>query len=151
MTIKIQFVSEPDFSSPLIEFFTWSRFSHVDLVLPDGKLLGARINGGVKIREPGYEEFDSLQQWQVECDEYQAERITVAAKSQIGTPYDWLSIVNFVVHRNWRKTNSWFCSELVAWAFEQGGLPLLNPRVEVNRITPEDILLSPLLKQVVAR
>jgi len=70
------------------------------------------------------------------------------ALSQIGKPYDWRAIVNFGFHRDWRSPDSWFCSELVAWACEAAGYPLLNPAEPHDRVTPRDLMLSPLLSFV---
>jgi hypothetical protein len=49
--VKVRFSSRGTISSWLIRFFTWSKWSHVEFVLPDGRLLGSRFFGGIKIRE----------------------------------------------------------------------------------------------------
>lgn len=68
-----------------------------------------------------------------------AEAIIAAVRSQIGKPYDWTGFGGFVFRsRNWQEDDSWFCSELVAWAFEQGGSPLFTPGISW-RITPQHL------------
>lgn len=67
-----------------------------------------------------------------------------AARSQVGKPYDLAGILGIGLHRDWQETDSWFCSELVAWAFVQGGTPLFRPEA-MHRITPQHLwILSPI-------
>lgn len=66
-------------------------------------------------------------------------KVITAARSQIGKPYDWLGVLGIGLHRNWQADDSWFCSELVAWAFEAAGSPLF--RAPHWRITPQDLFL----------
>lgn len=141
--IVLQLVTTNDISSRLIRYGTWSDYSHVDFVLPNGQLLGAHLNGGVQAREPNYETFTKKLRAVVDAPDH----VLVAAMSQIGKKYDWTAITDFVTRkkRNWREDDSWFCSELVAWAFEIARFPILNTAVDMWRITPRDILLSPLV------
>lgn len=144
-TVKIQFSTQKCWDSSIIRHVTWDGDSHVDLVLPpDGLLLGARLSGGVQIRVPNYSKFTSVNVWAVSMPEENANKIYDAAMSQIGRPYDKMAILNFVLHRkrDWRETQSWICSEFVAWAFEQGGWPLLNPAIPFDHISPRDLKLS---------
>jgi len=64
--------------------------------------------------------------------------IIKAARSQVGKPYDIGAIFGFVARRNWEKTDKWFCSELVAWAFSQANEPLFRPGT-FSRVTPQHI------------
>jgi uncharacterized protein YycO len=64
------------------------------------------------------------------------------ALTQAGKPYDFYAIGGIAFDRNWRDSHRWFCSELIAAAFEAAGSPLLNPSANVWRITPRDLLLS---------
>lgn len=143
--ITLQFSAQKKPGSWFIRQFTWSRFSHVDFVLPDGRLLGARGVGGVKIRQP--EPFDTMARFQVDAPE----SVLAMARSQIGKGYDWAAIAGFMLKHDWSDKKAWFCSELVAWSFEQAGYPLLNAQ-HLSRITPRDLLLSlevkPLMQDV---
>lgn len=133
--ITLQFTTKPLPFAWLIRTATWSRISHVDFVLPDGRLLGARGSGGVAIREPG--EYSHCERFHVEAP---ADVLKLAA-SQIGKPYDWAGILGFATRQNWQSEDKWFCSELVAWAFQEAGFPLLRAE-RASRITPRDLLLS---------
>lgn len=131
--------------SPLIRIATWSRFSHCDLVTCTGTLIGAVAFSGVK-EYPFAErlaEATHTQLFEVDAD---AAALEAAARGQLGKGYDWLACLGVGLHRDWRSPNRWFCSELIAWAFERAGQPLVNPLVYINRVTPETLLRSPLLK-----
>jgi hypothetical protein len=136
--ITLQFSAQRLPASWLIRWFTWSPFSHVDLVLPDGRLLGARGSGGVAIRDP--EPFYKVARFQVDAPD----RVLDLAAEQIGKPYDWAAILGIAARGDWQDQGRWFCSELVAWAFQQAGRPLLRAN-HFHRITPRDLLLSPYL------
>jgi uncharacterized protein YycO len=137
--ITLQFSTEKGIGSLIIRRMTWSEYSHVDIVMPNGDLLGARANGGVQIRKPGYGKFTKVHH-EVAVDA--PDSVYEFAKSQVGKPYDWKAILNFGLERNWQEDDSWFCSELVAWTFMKAGHPLLDPDVQLYRISPRDLLLS---------
>lgn len=134
-----------------IRWSTRSPISHVGFAkFPSSKLVStqffsAQLNGGVQTRfhrrctHSMYEEsFDYIT--------YRtAPRIEEAyqwALTQVGKPYDWRAILGMAADRNWREDDAWFCSELVAMAFEQAGSPLFNPDMQVWRVTPRDVLMS---------
>lgn len=142
--ITLQFSTTKHISSKAIQFFTWSWASHVDFVLPNGKLFGAlatQDGGGVRLHDA--ENYTRIERFQVDAPE----SIIDIAMTQEGKPYDWAGIFGLVLReRNWEDDDKWFCSELVAWSFKQGGFPLLNETT--CRITPRDLLISPLLKPI---
>lgn len=138
MLITLQFSTQDKIFARLIDWWTWGDYSHVDMILTDGRWLGARYDG-VKAREP-YAVSKCLQV----TVEAPSEVMNVAL-SQIGKPYDFMAILGFIVHRDWQEDDSWICSELIAWAFQQGGMSLLNTD-KINRISPRDLTLSPFLK-----
>jgi hypothetical protein len=146
-SILVQFASDDhSIGSKLIEWFDHGQFSHVDSVLPDGTLLGARddvINGiasGVQIRPADYVRADRIQRVAITVSPEIANAYYTFVRSQIGKPYDETAIAAFAVGRNWREPDSWFCSELCAAAFENSGLfyPLA---AACSKIAPDDLLL----------
>lgn len=140
--ITLQFVTSTwSPASAFIRYWTFSEYSHVDFVMPDGQLLGSHLSGGVKVRPANYAHFSKVLRVTADVPD----SVLEAAVSQIGKPYDWQAIVNFFAQRDWREDDSWFCSELVAWSFEKAGYPLFNPATQVWRLTPRDLLLAPTL------
>ena len=156
----IQFSTTEDsldnWASALIRRLTHSPFSHVDLVLPDGSLLGASDQGptspciegnqrGVAIRPPDYQRFGYRRQMILETD--RAGAVIEAARTQLGKPFDNAALHDFLSdkfpdYRDWRDPAAWFCAEFLTWAEEQGGYwanpPLLWPK---TRVSPTDHLL----------
>ncbi len=143
MNLTLQFITEPDWVSHAIRWFTWSEFSHVDIVLPSGRLLGAHLRGGVAIRDPDYAVFSRVERRVVR--DVPPVAVDWACR-QIGKPYDVGAIVGLLTRQDWRQQDSWFCSELVARAFEIAGKPLLFE--DSWRITPRDLMLSPLVEKI---
>ncbi len=142
MTIQIRFVAEDDEGSKIIRWGTHSDFSHAGAMLPDGRELGARespVPKGVQMRAPDYAIFSLVKTVIVPTTEEQSETYYAFLNAQLGKPYDWKSIVGFVIDRNWRDTDAWFCSELVAAALENA--KILNIVSQANRITPNDLFL----------
>ena len=137
-TITLQFSTNNSIGARLIRWFTWSEYSHVDFVLEDGRLLGAQSDG-VFIRKPN-NHYTKVQRVSVEAPA----SVLKHARSQIGKPYDYGGIFGIILRRNWHDPKRWFCSEYVAWAFKEAKAPLLRTE-RANRITPRDLLLSPLL------
>lgn len=143
MSIKIRCVLGPDLASSLIGWFSAGYFSHVDAVLPDGTLLGARADSipegmppGVQIRPAGYEKVVRATVFTLlGTTTFEEANFYGFLKAQIGKPYDKPAILGFVFGRNWAQPDSWFCSELIAAALIASGIirPLYFPP---NKVTP---------------
>lgn len=138
--IQLQFVLGRGAGSQAIAWFSSGHFSHVDLVLPDGRLLGARSDNadgikGVAIRRADYEVWHKRVVFAIPCSDTQEATVHDFARAQIGKPYDHTAILGFVMGRDWRKPDSWFCSELAMASLEAAGIiaPLY---LAANKITP---------------
>ncbi len=152
--ITIQVSATNQIGAKVIQVGTWSWADHVDFVLPDGSLLGALAldpsgkftkdcfrKGGVQIHPMmPIAHYSRVERYNIDAPS----SVLDYALSQVGKPYDWKGIFAFVSHnRDWQEDDAWFCSELVAFSFEQAGFPLV--RDVAYRITPRDLLLSTLL------
>jgi len=145
--IKLQFVRGGGFSSSLIAWFSAGAFSHVDCVLPDGRLLGARSDAcggqppGVRIRPAGYEAWKQRVVMSMAPKDSASEmKFYSFLNDQLGKPYDRIAIIGFATGRDWRDPQEWFCSELAAAALETAGLlpALYTP---ANKVTPAALAL----------
>jgi hypothetical protein len=119
-------------------------YTHVDIVMPDGMLLGARSDNGVKIRPPNYASFTHIHPVTIECSEKQAETYYAFAKAQVGKLYDYQAISAFLVPtltRDWMDGHAWFCSELDAAAMFHAGIFPHDLATAVNKFTPFDDLI----------
>ncbi|MGZ5029020.1 MAG: YiiX/YebB-like N1pC/P60 family cysteine hydrolase [Methylobacter sp.] len=125
----------------LIRAVTWSDYSHVAIV--DGAYVIEAVWPCVRVSrlENVLAAHSSFSFVDLPCRDPQA--AIRAARSQVGKPYDLTGILGLGLHRDWQETDSWFCSELVAWAFAQGGTQLFRPEA-MHRVTPQHLwMLSP--------
>jgi hypothetical protein len=151
-----------------IRWMGHSPFSHQDIVLEDGNMLGASDQGpkspciegnpcGVAIRPPDYQQFGLRRRMIIKTP--LADLIIARVKTQLGKPFDKGGLHNFLSSakpgpdtRNWRDLNSWWCSEIDLWAFEWEGywVPVLDGRDgklpwPKTRVSPTDFLMIFLL------
>jgi uncharacterized protein YycO len=119
-----------------IRVFTWSDWSHVAIVDGDEIIEAVWPRVRVSKLEEAKNKYES---WVIaEVKTRNDAEIIKAVRSQVGKPYDIGAIFGFVARRNWEKTDKWFCSELVAWAFSQANEPLFRPGT-FSRVTPQHI------------
>lgn len=145
--IIFQFSGSKDLGGKIIEWFDHGRFAHVDTVMPDGSLLGARsevvdgVPAGVQIRPASYLPADT-ETFRVEIPALDviSEAYYEFVLAQVGKEYDWEAIAGFVSGRNWQDPSKWFCSELNAAGLVECGY--LNPlSAPANKVAPDDLLL----------
>ena len=123
----------------IVRLVTWSKYSHVAIV--DGDfIIEAALWFGVRRRSlaVAIEHARCYEFVRFESDD--PIRIINLAKGQIGKPYDWLALIGIWLHRDWQTVDKWFCSELVAWAFDKASEPLFSKNV-LNRVVPQHLLM----------
>jgi hypothetical protein len=146
--ITIQFSATAGLAAEAIKIFSRGWASHVDVVLDDGTLLGARsetigtIPPGVQIRPVAYEKWTRTQTVKLMGGPGLEGDFHDFLWRQIGKPYDELAIVAFVVQRDWRSEGSWICSELVAAALEHCRWFPKRLADIASEVTPRDLLLT---------
>lgn len=125
----------------LIRALTWSAWSHAAII--DGDEVIEATWPRVRIA-PLSEVLAKHPSWTIidlPCGNPAA--VIAAARSQIGKPYDLRAVLGLALHRNWQDSARWFCSELVAWAFDAGGSALFRADA-VQRVTPQHLwMLAP--------
>jgi hypothetical protein len=73
------------------------------------------------------------------------------AHKQIGTHYDFLCIAGILFKHDWNSPKHTICS-LLAQAISQAALrPIIRVPVSMDRITPRDLWISPLLEPLGAQ
>lgn len=145
--VQIMFSTQTDWVSRLIRFFTWSMFSHVDVILPPGQMLiGATASSGVRVIDIKKQKRKASK-WSIYEFECIDEKMFYHLVSSEGAkPYDFNGIIGMLFRKNWQRDDRWFCSELVAWASAKAGCPILTG--QYHRITPGALLKSPILKLI---
>lgn len=140
--IKFRFITDPGFSSWLIRWWSDSEYSHVDLALPDGTFLGARLDGGVQIRPNDYI-LPTKELWLgLELGTDLESKIYDYAKSKIGTPYDWRNILSFGFDQDYHSGEHGYICSVFAYdilkAFNVQPIRLAYS----SQCTPGDLTLS---------
>lgn len=137
-TVRVVFTRQHHIASVLLRTALWSRWSHCALVDGD-EIIEASALHGVRARPLADLLADSSEYEVVEIPARDPEAVLGAARTQLRKPYDWWGVLGFAFRRRWQEDDAWFCSELVAGAFDRGGSPLV--RVDAWRITPRDLYL----------
>lgn len=136
--IAIVFCRRHHIGSALLRVALWSSWSHCALI--DGiDVIEATAFNGVRRRPLAKLLWESSEFTIVRIPTQDPDAVLRAAASQIGRRYDWLGLLGIGLRRKWQSDSAWFCSELIAWAFEAAGQPLV--RLRAWRITPRDLYL----------
>lgn len=109
--ITWQFVTGNSAASELIRWKTDSEISHVNVVTPDGKLLGALQDGGVEVRDFNYDHFSLQILVTLTVTDEQYAKFWQYANSKVGTKYDSKGILGITLGNNDHDSNKVFCSE----------------------------------------
>jgi uncharacterized protein YycO len=145
--IRLQFVLGADWSSRLISWYGqgYGGFSHVDAVLSDGSLLGARSDvvgdqpAGVQIRPSNYEKWKRTQMIALQTTEKQASDWEAWLRSQVGMPYDKADIIGLIIGSPIMTAGHWICSALQFQAEKNVGIfpadmPLIDQQASPNTL-----------------
>jgi uncharacterized protein YycO len=139
MTVRVIFSRRRNLGSVALRTVMWSPWSHCGVI--DGDFVIQAVANPFGKSEVIYTHLEHFKaesaRWAIVEFEADERRTCEAARSQIGKPYDWLGVAGIGFHRDWSDDTSWFCSELVAWALEQGGCDLF--RIGAKRITPQHL------------
>jgi len=138
-------------TSRLIRWQTRSPYSHVAIEDDNGLVYEAWQGGGVRCLTDyteGHKKGTVIDVFSITGD-YHRPRVRAFAMAQVGKSYDYKSVFRFVSRRETRRDDHWFCSELVASAFMEGGIVLQNHFP--SRLSPRDICISPHLQYLDTR
>ncbi|QIB08982.1 hypothetical protein GZ982_29990 (plasmid) [Pseudomonas fluorescens] len=141
-SVQVLFTRRRMIGSLLIRCVTWSAFSHVEIVVGD-KVIGANMFGGVTLAplKARLEQSSYAALVHMPCPDACA--VQSAAMSQIGAGYDYLGLLGILFRSDrWESKRRFFCSEFVAWAFNQAKAPLLRAEIGA-RITPQHLWMLP--------
>jgi len=73
------------------------------------------------------------------CSSEQEAAFWIAARLEVGKPYDRVDLLaDFLLARDWRDPNAWWCSELAEWCCERAGIFRPTP-VGVQVVTPDSL------------
>jgi hypothetical protein len=141
--ITWQFSTTDNEVSAVIRWKTDSEISHVDVITPEGKLLGA-TGDGTRIREPNYETFRLRIEVEVPVTLEQYNKFWSFMNSQIGGTYDFAGIAGIALGRNICAPADNFCSELQA-----RGVNIFPPGAGIVWVAKDPSKVDPELLRVV--
>jgi len=135
--------------SIIVRVLTLSQFSHVDYVSnlrdPDSgnnMVLGAIPDTGLSYRHQNNNSYYELYKYKSVCLK-EKQMFVSYIETKVGSKYDWLAIFGFALpKRNWNDNKKWFCSEIIAAAFNHIGNSLGEG---ARRVSPVDLLRYPKL------
>jgi hypothetical protein len=142
--ITFQLVRGLGWTSCVIGYWGAGYYSHIDVITPDGKLRGARsdvlqgISPGYQDRPYNYEKWVTQTQYTIGVSDEQYDAYWVYSKAQLGKPYDKRGLIaTFILGRDWRDDNQWWCSEEVAMNLQVAKIiPTIPP--EITSVEPGD-------------
>jgi hypothetical protein len=126
--------------SKIIRCLTWSDWSHAAIVFGDNQDQVVEATYP-RVRQTSLEDFlsDKTNHTIIDFPCPNPDFAIEAAKAQIGKKYDVSAVLAFLYHfRDWADDTEWFCSELAAYALEQGGMPLFRSGT-LCRVTPQHL------------
>lgn len=149
--IGYQFVKAKGLSSSVIAWwgggFAGHGYSHVDCIMPNGSLIGARwdnIGGGrgVLARKPFYEVWIRRSIVWLPCTDKLAAERNAFVEKQIGDPYDAQAIWGFLKQLPLHSAGHWICSALAFASVGVAGAGIIeDPPVDSSLVTPDDCFL----------
>lgn len=119
----------------VVRVFTWSRWSHVGVIV-NGMVIDAMPKSGVRHLSLKKVIAQSSDYEIISVDVPNEKEIIEFGLAQVGKPYDWSAIFSIVFSRDWHEEDKWICSELWAAAFEKFGIKAFP--TSAQRVTPED-------------
>lgn len=132
--------------SAAIRAATWSRWSHVAMV--DGDSVIEAVAGKGVRRASLRGAIDRAADFAfVDLPATDPASVIAAAAGEINKPYDYTALIGLALRRDWQEPDAWFCSELVAWSFQEAGQPLLRAEV-VRRVTPQHLWMLPPIQEL---
>jgi hypothetical protein len=149
MNIRLRFVAGKDDISIAIILRSQIAMpftpSHVEAVRPDGKYIGQHLRGGMQAREPGYDKDILAHELFVDLPATveQSDSFYAFVNSKIGAPYDWASIIDYVLPVDFHLFGDAICSATMELGMRAQPAPYLHWPVTApaHLISPRDLLL----------
>lgn len=147
--IVLRFIAEKGFLAWIIRFQAGVCMpftpNHVESVSPDGAwYYGEHIFGGLQKRKKGYDTAKLKAEFLVfiPCTPAQADAYYAYLESKLGMPYDWQSLISFVIPSwNLHKSGDLICSAVTGAALRHAGIFPWWLTVPFHHLSPRDILL----------
>jgi len=149
MAIKIAQYKGKSWISKIIKFVSRGEYSHTAIMLEEDYIVEA-WQGSDSVRviqslSSGHIPGTEVDIYSIDLGKKQEERFRKFVQDQVGKPYDLWGIHGFLWRRDTQRSQSWFCSELFAAAYQEAGKKLYND-TEPSQISPSMVARSIALK-----
>lgn len=122
-----------------IRAVTWGEWSHVEIVLPGSKLLGAAFSEGVNDTHTLEDRLSIASAAAMVWYPGSLDRAMAWASPLIGvTPYDNWGALGLGFHRDWEDESAYWCSEWAGKFLKEGGFEPFRSKV-IKRLTPQHL------------
>lgn len=116
--------------------------SHVEALSRDGKsYIGAHIDGGIAARPIGYDAATMKDELRLDLGTDGDDAAYAYMESKIGEPYDWKSIIDFLLPINWHEYNHVICSAFMTLTLRKKLFFAWPVAAPAHMISPRDLLL----------
>ncbi len=137
--MQIMFCTSNLIGAVLIRTVTWSKWSHVAILLGDGTSVEAVYPKVRRVSEQYLKnKYPKYTVVEINIEGVNDEDLVASALSQLEKPYDLKALVGLLIHRDWASDSQWWCSELAAWLWKDNGYSLFRDEA-MNRITPQHL------------
>ena len=135
---------------PIASIVKWqsrSHYSHAALLIPGtNRVIESYPFYGVRERELRVKDWERIHAYEVPgMTPRMWDAACAFAENQIGSSYDWRSVLKFVTRTPAKENGKWFCSELVFKALEVSYLRPLQMKAEY--VNPGHLPASPYLRR----
>jgi hypothetical protein len=136
--LKVAFYkASGNFSDKIIRLVTRSKYSHCELLLPDGRMFSSDGWDNGKVR---YTYKYNINNWDfVDIDITDGELLTLISwcNHKIGLKYDWLGVFRFIIPFLKQDPERWFCSEICAAALRF--INKINISIKPYKLSPKNL------------
>jgi ABC-type phosphate/phosphonate transport system ATPase subunit len=137
MSLIIQLSAKNSIISKITTWITRGEFGHVDLVLPDGVLIGAHVFGGIKKTIFKKTDFSKIKRYEIEVSQDTIDWV----KLQDGRKYDMMAILGFIFKIPVLENRASICSEFAFDALEKSKCFNHPIDFQSSKISPRDLHL----------
>ncbi len=110
----------------------------MDIVLPNGNLIGACAPHGVAVTPKWIRLEQASKAVEMTIPECSMIPALAWANAQIGKPYDWLGVLGIGLHRDWQEDDRWQCSEFAGMVLKAGGVEPYRAEA-MRRLDPQHL------------
>lgn len=126
-----------NFIDTIVRLFTWSKYSHCELLFPDGRLFSSDGWESKGVRFTTKYRPDNWDILYIGTDTKTIDNLVMWCNTFVGKKYDWLGVLRFVFPFLKESKDKWFCSEICTKALQE--IKFLDQDIKAYKITPKKL------------